>query len=364
MANEVFRSRLTPEQRATALNFTIDPGFVHHRRIQTILGPGAMQWIDEQIKNLPDTPDWLRPQRINHIYTHALVWFCGHLRAPSLGELIANGRGRLFCSTEPLAPCADVYSQKSRAVSRWRPKGKYDMRVEFHYSISNISSDTIREQLRKGGPIAMVAELLSLDENLSVFAPLVMGNPWLEPGETTPTFDIMWFGSEFNQNFVEDVDEFAKVREEPLPIDPAPMRAVSENSFKRALAEILGDAVPKDWGGETSDYFAAHLHLQGRPITASFLLKGPARFAPMTLNHLGKNNDQIVRLAREPADMLVVQHCHDIATPVRDTLRAFAVQPSRPRRYCVIDGRESLRLLRAYGLYEKAVALSRKTKGR
>jgi len=30
-------------------------------------------------------------------------------------------------------------------------------------------------------------------------------------------------------------------------------------------------------------------------MTAAFLLKGPARFAPMGLNHLGKNNDQIVR---------------------------------------------------------------------
>jgi len=30
-------------------------------------------------------------------------------------------------------------------------------------------------------------------------------------------------------------------------------------------------------------------------MTAAFLLKGPARFVPMGLNHLGKNNDQIVR---------------------------------------------------------------------
>ena len=39
----------------------------------------------------------------------------------------------------------------------------------------------------------------------------------------------------------------------------------------------------------------AHLHLKGSRMTAAFLLKGPARFVPMGLNHLGKNNDQIVR---------------------------------------------------------------------
>ena len=80
----------------------------------------------------------------------------------------------------------------------------------------------------------------------------------------------------------------------------------------------------------------------------------------MNLNHLGKNNDQIVRLSHEPAQVLIVQHCHDILPSVRETLRAFAVQPSRPRRYCLIDGRESLRLLHAYGLFEKALELSRR----
>lgn len=78
----------------------------------------------------------------------------------------------------------------------------------------------------------------------------------------------------------------------------------------------------------------------------------------MTLNSLGKNNDQIVRLASSPAEVLVVQHCHDITPPVRDTLRAFAVQPSRPRRYCLMDGRDSLRLLKAYDKLERALELS------
>ncbi len=223
MSTDPYRSTLTPTQRAERLNFTIDPGFVHHRRIETILGAAPMKWIDEQIQNLPELPDWVRSQRINHIYTHALVWFCGHLGVPSLGEMLADRKGKLFCSTENLAASSDIYSKKSRAISRWRPNGKYSLKVEFHYSISNISSDTVRAELRKGGPISMVAELLAADKELLVFAPLVMGHPWLEPGDVKPTFDIMWFGYEFNQNFVEDIDEFAKVREVPLPLNPAPM---------------------------------------------------------------------------------------------------------------------------------------------
>ena len=185
-----------------------------------------------------------------------------------------------------------------------------------------------------------------------------MGFPWLEARETSPDFDIMWFGYDFFENFIEDFDEFSRVAEVPLPPDPEPMKQIPETAFKSCLAQILGDVNQKDWGGEHSDYYSAHLHLKGQRLKAAFLLKGPHNFRPMGLNHLGKNNDQIVRLSYEPANVLIVQHCHDILPPVRETLRAFAVQPSNPRRYCLIDGRDSLRLLYAYNMYDRALELS------
>ena len=43
-------------------------------------------------------------------------------------------------------------------------------------------------------------------------------------------------------------------------------------------------------------------------------------------------------------------------------LRVYAVQPYGPRRYCFIDGRDSLRLLQAYGLYDRAVELTEQQK--
>jgi hypothetical protein len=173
----------------------------------------------------------------------------------------------------------------------------------------------------------------------------------------------MWWGYDFFENVIEDFDEFSQVRGFPKPKDFQAMKFVTERAFKTCLAEIIGGTPSKDWGGETSDFFSAHLNLNGRRVRGAFLLKGPARFAPMTLNTLGKRNDQIVRLAQEPAEVLFVQHCHEIKPPVRQTLRAFAVQPSKPRRYCLIDGRDSLWLLQAYGLYEKGLALSKVSSG-
>lgn len=169
---------------------------------------------------------------------------------------------------------------------------------------------------------------------------------------------IIWWHYEFFENFIEDFDEFSKVRNLEKPKSYEPMRHISEKAFKKALALIVGGEVSTDWGGETSDYFTSHLHLGAKRVTAAFLLKGPARFAPMALNHLGKNNDQIVRLSQEPANVLIIQHCHEILPAVRSTLRAFAVQPYGSRRYCLIDGRDALWLLQAYDLYDKAIEWS------
>src|SRR5262249_10642819 len=89
-----------------------------------------------------------------------------------------------------------------------------------------------------------------------------------------------------------------------------------------------------------------------RRRTAAFVLKGRAKSRPMTFNHhLGKNNDQIVRLAGSSAEVLIVQHSHDITDPVRATLigpafrpnstykSTYARWPTRARRISVVRTR-------------------------
>ncbi|MCS1412289.1 MAG: hypothetical protein M2R45_05495 [Verrucomicrobia subdivision 3 bacterium] len=69
----------------------------------------------------------------------------------------------------------------------------------------------------------------------------------------------------------------------------------------------------------------------------------------MKMTDLGKNGDQINRLFNEPADLLVLQHCHEITAPVRGTMRAFAQRMGDLRIFCLINGYDTVRLLRAYG---------------
>jgi len=342
------------------ITHTIDPGFVHHRLIQTILGPRPMSLIDQAITSLPDLPDWQRRVRIDHIYTQAMVLFCNAIGVPPLRSLLAAGSGRMFCSTEQIEGKEEVYDDDANRIrARIVLEGEWDKKVFLDYSPRHIVSDTVRGFLAEGGhELSIIATLQSVDAETAVFQPCIIGSPWLNRPEDQPDLAIEWYGHEFYEQFIEDFDEFSRVVEVPEPPDCEPMRNVSEAAFKKCLASILGDTPPVDWGGEQSDFFTAHLHLQGKRVTGGFLLKGPARFAPMGLNQLGKNNDQIYRLAQEPADVLFVQHCHDILPVVRATLRAFAVQPSCPRRYCLIDGRDSLRLLQAYSLYAQGLAES------
>ncbi len=77
-----------------------------------------------------------------------------------------------------------------------------------------------------------------------------------------------------------------------------------------------------------------------------------ARFREMTPDLLGARADQIYRLQCTPAQLLIVQHCHQIGEAVRAMLRAFVVTPHNPRRYCLIDGKETYRILKAYGEIE------------
>jgi len=152
--------------------------------------------------------------------------------------------------------------------------------------------------------------------------------------------------------FPEQIDQLRRISEQPRPSaeELVKLKGVPESSVKAAFAEIIGEPeVPKDWGGENSDLFTTTISIEGRRTATAILFKGPSQFRPMTPSSLGKNGDQIVRLFDEPAELLIVQHCHIVKQSVRKQLRAFATQPEHPRRYCVIDGYDTLRILRAYG---------------
>jgi hypothetical protein len=347
----------TPKQRASGFAYTIDPGFVHFRRIQTVVAGPVMVSIDGESGALPALPEGLKLTRLRQIYTSNLLRWCRATKVPSLAARIGSNEPGVCLSVEELASCKNV-REVARAVSV-RVDPTCDRRVELRYSTEHLTSETARTQLEEGDVFAVVGTVTKMDTDLVVVEPMVIGSPWpiAESPEILPGLE--WYVDEWSRIPMEAIDQFAKAASEPLPSDSEPMKDVTERAFKQCLAELLGDTVPNDWGGETSDYFTSHMSIDGRSYTAAFLLKGPARFSPMETSHLGKNQDQLLRLTEEPAEILVLQHCHEVTSGVRKLVRMLSLQPTRSRRYCVMDGRDSLRLLRAYGLFDRALELSR-----
>ncbi|MBX9151984.1 hypothetical protein [Rhodococcus qingshengii] len=89
--------------------------------------------------------------------------------------------------------------------------------------------------------------------------------------------------------------------------------------------------------------------IEGENHTAAIMFKGPAAFAPMKIAHLGKNGDQTDRIAQTAAGLLVVQHCHSITAQVHYMLHSYAAQPGNLRRYMLVDGFDTIRILRHHG---------------
>ncbi len=128
---------------------------------------------------------------------------------------------------------------------------------------------------------------------------------------------------------------------------------MAEGEFKHGVAQILGERGSfKDWGGESRDLSSTRLRVAGKRRRAAFAFKGPGKSGRMTPAKMGKNADQIQRLARCPADVFFVHYSAEVDDSVMQQLEqlmtAKSFLESRKVWYGVIDGQDSARLIHAY----------------
>jgi len=158
--------------------------------------------------------------------------------------------------------------------------------------------------------------------------------------------------------FVEDIDSFRKVRD----VNPAAVLDIlrngyidrSEDSVQMALERILSVPVHKaDWGGEQNDLYTANVLVGGTRHETAFLLKGNGLSARrMEIKHCGRNGDQLLRLCQSPARLFVVQFVGTISEAVISDIDGKVRQARAEGKeawYCIMDGQDTARVLRAYG---------------
>lgn len=206
--------------------------------MHTVLGDAGTNVINDMTARMPDMPDWQRAVQVDHIYKNVTPKFCEVNGIRTLGELIHDHNGYMFCSTERWGPCPEIYDGADRLISRWAPYSNVDTGVELHYSATHVASDTVRGELHDGAELSVIAHIHREKGNTVIFHPLVIENPWLRAEDPQWADVVMWWGRNFYEHFVEDFAEFSKVEAVAEPPDVSPMQLVSEHAFKRALARF------------------------------------------------------------------------------------------------------------------------------
>lgn len=158
--------------------------------------------------------------------------------------------------------------------------------------------------------------------------------------------------------YIEDIDSFRKVRD----INPSLVASflkdgfydVSEDFVQTSFERILD--VPfhkKDSGVEQNDLYTANTKVNGSRHSTAFLLKGNGlKVKEMQIKHCGTNGDQILKLSRSLATLLIIQYVGNISESVISDIDGKVRQlrsEGKDTWYCIIDGQDTARLLKAYG---------------
>ena len=220
-----------------------------------------------------------------------------------------------------------------------------ELAIEFNQA--NLTTDSAWSALSGQPSVFVFGHIYAISETQIKARPFVIGELVIDNGRWTVRYrDSLEL---FAQNF--DALKEVKFPERPKTPDLLRLKDVPEKTVKEAFAHIFGEGhVPNDWGGETCDLFSSNVFVDQERYSAAFFLKGPSKFKPLQIADCGKNGDQIQRLNEAPADVLVVQHCHYVQPAVRKHLLGLARGDFNfPKKYCVIDGHETLAILKHFG---------------
>ena len=339
--------------------FDLTCWYLNQRRIIELVGNSS---LSKHASGNFDSNDHLAVLRQMQVVKDAAVDWMKLANPNSLGMMLAENTlatGKIFTHYDKFgfkglgryeeAKAKGRNAPVPHAYSKLEAYGE-NLRLEIDFFPDHLTSASARHELsgqKRKFFLGLVDEVTST---------CIKAIPYIFANIVENEDNDMMFGSGVWTNHLEihidQIDSFSAVAE----VSPVRskrqlevLKSIPEKEIKSAIAEIIGELnVPKDWGGETSDLFSTRLVLDGRRVSTAFLLKGPAAFRPMTPAELGKNGDQISRLFDEPAEFLILQHCHEVTTAVRKQMRAFAEQMGNPRRFCIIDGYDTLRLLAAY----------------
>jgi hypothetical protein len=333
---------------------SLDSYFINYRVLLSLLPNSQAEEVSRGMAAIGDD-DGLNRARISSMLNHAMRTYLDEHQVPSVA--IAHGSGSLRHGdivwleqslTWKGVPRAAIAHQAGDEAASGAVSGRLDTApdVRLHAGVParHLRNVTARSRLYStSAPLFILARIHRVDAHVIELSLIVVAERVHDPQSGFPTLE-----RSFAEVHPEQIDEFSRARVARFDQSWKALRTIPEAEVKAKFAAILGEPfVHPDWGGEQHDLFTSRLHLSGAPTTAAFVLKGGrGGWGPMTIAKLGKNGDQIDRLAEGPSEIVVVQHCHEIPARVRNMLRVYAT--AYRKRWCAIDGPTTWAILDAY----------------
>ena len=221
-----------------------------------------------------------------------------------------------------------------------------ESRITGTFNVKRLTSESAQDQLsgtKRQFILGYVQEVVREEVSLR---PIIIATRWLRVSGAVP------LGADNLRVWPQDIDEFAGIdfQKGVRKGDLAALRTLPEGLLERAFAEVLAeptDSDPERFGLRT--YLAT---ISGEPVTAAVSFSRSDASQPMAVRDLGSNGEQVDLLAQTAADLLVVQHSHTIPARVLNMLKVCASNPQSSRRYMLIDGYDTLRILHHFGYDE------------
>jgi GNAT superfamily N-acetyltransferase len=297
-------------------------------------------------------------------YEDAVLAWLLSANYPTLGQLVAENRvapGVFFThlgvfSGSGVLEAADRHHRRLPLRKEALLKTNLDnfktgltLTVQAHPE--NYTTASAAGEMSSKKRLFLVGRITDCETNQLRAQAYVIGHLHEEPRQGTPSVDRFGRLNWHMEIFPTQIDNFSAAADvkSPTTAELAKIQSTAESDVKQAFASIAGEPfVPKDWGGEKSDLCTTQLRIDGHQVATAFAFKGRSKAKKMTVADLGKNGDQISRLFSEPSDFVVLQHCHEVTSAVRDHMRAFATRIGHLRPFCIIDGADTVRILKAY----------------
>lgn len=192
-------------QRVQTPYHHIDPGFINYRLIFSVFGRSFV----EKFNNFkqPEVDHWSKLAN-DHLIVDLALTYCRKQGVKSLGEVLKDNVGSVFCSTEEIEGAEDVYEDGRKSVKILLPY-EYAKEIIMTFSTRHFVADTGRAEVAEGSKASIIGIVRETLEDRVVLWPLIIGAPSfdhqfnkdfvIEPEE------LVWYGWDWFQIFPEDI---------------------------------------------------------------------------------------------------------------------------------------------------------------